>query len=46
MIRLIKASAYFLILFAIPLLLYFLVKDDPGMVIVSGHNVITQKNSP
>ena len=43
MIRLIKASAYFLILFAIPLLLYFLVKDDPGMVIVSGHNVITQK---
>lgn len=42
MIRFFKASAYFLILFAIPLFLYFLVKDDPGMVIVTGHNIITQ----
>lgn len=44
MIRLLKAISYFLILFAIPLFLYFLIKDDPGMVIITGHNTITEKN--
>ncbi|GAA5095677.1 heme biosynthesis HemY N-terminal domain-containing protein [Wohlfahrtiimonas larvae] len=44
MIRFFKASGYFLLLFAIPLFLYFLVKDDPGMVIVTGQNILTQKS--
>lgn len=44
MIRFFKASGYFLLLFAIPLFLYFLVKDDPGMVIITGKNLLTQKN--
>lgn len=44
MIRFFKASGYFLILFAIPLFLYFLIKDDPGMVIITGMNTFTQKN--
>lgn len=44
MIRFFKASGYFLLLFAIPLFLYFLVKDDPGMVIITGKNILTQQN--
>lgn len=44
MIRFIKATSWFLILFALPYCLYLLVKDDPGMIIITGKNIITQKN--
>lgn len=44
MIRLFKASAILLIIVAIPFALHLLVKDDPGMVIISGTNILTQKS--
>lgn len=44
MIRLLKAFSYILLIVAIPFSLHLLVKDDPGMVIITGQNILTQKN--
>lgn len=44
MIRFFKALGWFLIPFALAILLYLVIEKDPGLVVISGFNFITQKS--